>query len=843
LVDSDTYRWESANTSWIYKTIIEPEEFPEIYFVTTTKVFAGFRYERHDASGEIYQHAEDLYQDYLKQIERTNDIVAREMITMEPEVIYEEPVIGKPVGKKGSDQPAHFSISTNADKDSGETAVSIPEALAIVIIGGGAALAGTGTGGKSGEEEEKKQSRYKMCLNKNFGDTILVGDRLPIYARIVEITPQGEERSRSDLSAMIRISSPEYLVVNGEAMSGEYRSAYVEAPGTDTIPETAVVSLRFEGAMGSFTNNVTFKIAERKIIFAQENLTLPAGYDKTERLPFAVFGLSADAVVTASITREDGYSVEVEPGEEPDLYYALITEKIKTTREAGDYESYTLTIKAESGEQTLTGELAIYRLHMGLRLDLNSIGCYAEEYDPVNHQSNKFLFTAGKRRLVPAESKATLTLFSWDAESHKVLQIAPPSLEFQIQAAQESDQSTIEQLGIQCQITEEANGGRGLIFRCCRGALDAPTRLNAKLSLVYKRSEEEPYLVEKEVQLRSQPQRRFNSTDENMAALESDARIRDWLMSVKSNIWNMNFLNNLFPLVKFIDVMLDGYHEAYGFDPGQVETVREIWSGFLDGDVLGANAEPEKVTLGDEMRLFIGSFMDTTESVEKSLGFWSRLAVGVATLGCSEVVFASVEVVREMKEYVDNGGDSAWDAMIVGAKVAGREYLWDLGFRMAFAGAAAVKKAVPPAQAMQALREMKDNMKESGQRFLTSITGRQTKAVVSETVDATRRCAARAHEILEIGRKGMRKTVQQVELDEAFAAGKVYAREQVDNLRAAAWQFELNPTSAANRRMMNETALAVQQNKLAMNILADSTRPRAHCNVGGLCPRKPSGRA
>jgi hypothetical protein len=608
MVDSHTYTWETSESLWRYYTIIEPEEFPEIYIITTTQVTARFGYNKQDASGEIYQYAEDLYQAYLKQLERTNHVVALEMINIEPEVIYDEPVIGKTAGKKGANEPASLVIGTTADKDSGETGVSIPEALAIVIIGGGAALAGAGTGGDS-DGEEKKKSRYKMCLNKSFGDTIPVGDRVPIYARIVEITPQGEERSRSDLSAMIHISSPDYLVVSGEAMSGDYRSAYVEAPNAGTIPETAVVSLRFAGEMGSFTNNVTFKIAERKIIFAQENLTLPAGYDKTERLPFAVFGLNADATVTASITREDGYSVEIEPGEEPDLYYALITEKIKTTAEAGDYDSYSLTVTAQSGEQTITGELPIYRFHMGLRLDLVSIGCYTEGYDPAKHRSDKFLFTVGKKRLVPAESKATLTLFSWDAESHKVLQIAPSSLDFQLQAVQEADQPTIDKLAIQCQITEEANGGRGLIFRCCKGALDAPTRFSAKLSLTYQRSEEETYLVEKEVLLRSQPQRRFDSTDDNLAALESDKRIREWLMSVKSNIWNMNFLNNLFPLVKFIDVMLDGYHEAYGFDPGQVETVKEIWSGFLDGSVAGANAEAQKVTLGDEMRLFIGSFM------------------------------------------------------------------------------------------------------------------------------------------------------------------------------------------------------------------------------------------
>lgn len=705
------------------------------------------------------------------------------------------------------------SVDTDADNDPGETGVTIPEAVGIAILGGGAALGAAG--GNSGDDDRKKKSRYKMCLRKDFGDTIPVGDRVVLYARIVEITPEGEERSRDDLSAMIDIVSPDYLLISGKTMTGGYKAAYVEAPASNAVPQTAVVSLRFAGNEGSFTNNVTFKIAERKIIFAQDNLTLPAGYDETERLPFAVMGISADAAVTASVIREDGYSVEIEPGEEMGIYYALITEKLKTKGEAGNYESYTLMIKAECGEQTVTGELPIYRFHMGLRLDISSIGCYAEEYDPARHQSNKFLFAAGDKRYVPAEVKGAVTLYSWDAESHKIQQIAPAALDYKIQAVQETDQTMLDKLAIQCQMTDEVNGGSSLIFRCCKGSLDAPTRFAAKISMTYKRSEEEVYTVEKEVLLRSQPQRRFDSVDGSMAALKSDEKIREWLMSVKTNIWNMNFLNNLFPLVKFIDVMLDGYHEAYGFDAGQVETVKQIWSGFLDGSIKGANAETAKVTLGDEIRLFTDSIMQTEKSLEQSLGFFSRLAVGVATLGCSEVVFTAFETVREMKEYVDKGGDSAFEGFVVGVKVVAKEYLWDLGMGKAIGG---LKKVIPPDQAKQAMREMKDNMKESAQRFLTAVTGKQTKAAAADSIKATNQAAGRAVQILEASKSRVGNN-----LDKAFEVGKTVAREQVDNLRAAAWQFETNPT-AANRKLMNEMTLAVQQNKLAMNILQDSTK-------------------
>ena len=699
--------------------------------------------------------------------------------------------------------------NTNAADFPGEDeGVSIPAIIINGILGAGAGLAGSG--GSDGGDDKKK--KYKMCLRKDFGDTIPVGERVAVFARIVEITPEGEERSRSDLSAMISISSPEYLVISNTGVAGEYMAAYVEAPNNGEIPETAVVSFIFSGEGGNFTNNVMFKIVERKIVFGQDNLTLPAGYDRTERLPFAVIGMVGDISVTASVSREEGYSVEIEPGEEAGLYYALITEKIKTKGEAGDYDPYTLTVKAQSGEQTVTKDLSIYRFHMGLRLDIDSIGCYAEEYDPMKHQSKKFLFTVGGKPYVPAEAKGKITLFNWDDESHKIQRIAPAALDYKIQAIQEADQSMMEKLAIQCQMTEDVSDGSSLIFRCCKGALDAPTRFTAKVSITYKRSEEEIYTVEKEVLLRSQPQRQFNGMEDSMTALKADERIRDWLNSVKSNIWNMDFLHRLFPLVKFIDVMLDGYHDAYGFDAGQVETVKQIWGNFLDGSFAGANAQAQKVTLGDEMRLFIDSLMQTEESVEKSLGFWSRLAVGVATLGCSEVVFTAFETAREMKEYVDKGGDSAFDGFVVGAWVVTKEFLLDYGMSEAMG---ALKNTVPPAQAKQALREMKDNMKESTKRFLTSVTGRQTKAAASNAVNATKQAANQAKQVLNAGKKGLRDAAEHIELDEAFDAGKKFAKEQVENLQAAAWQYELNPTKA-NRKLLDDLVLKVQQDKLAM---------------------------
>jgi len=156
-------------------------------------------------------------------------------------------------------------VDTRADKDKGETSVPLPEALAISILGIGAAMAGAG----SGSENKGRKSRYKMCLRKDFGDAIRY-DRQPVsvYARIVEITPEGDEIDRPDLTASIDIFSGENLSVEGCQMVDNYMGALVSAqtvPGTPN-PGEGVVSIKYTSETGSLQNNVTFRLVGKPYI-------------------------------------------------------------------------------------------------------------------------------------------------------------------------------------------------------------------------------------------------------------------------------------------------------------------------------------------------------------------------------------------------------------------------------------------------------------------------------------------------------------------------------------------------------------------------------------------------
>ena len=61
------------------------------------------------------------------------------------------------------------------------------------------AVAGAGGSEADGGDSDVKESRYKMCLRKDFGDAIHYNKKpVTVYARMVEVTPEGDEIDRPD---------------------------------------------------------------------------------------------------------------------------------------------------------------------------------------------------------------------------------------------------------------------------------------------------------------------------------------------------------------------------------------------------------------------------------------------------------------------------------------------------------------------------------------------------------------------------------------------------------------------------------------------------------------------
>ena len=149
--------------------------------------------------------------------------------------------------------------STTPGEDEG---TNIPAAIFVTVAGGAAAAGAAGASSSKGKNKDKRKSTFKLFVYKDFGNAIRKGDAPKyVYARIGEITPEGKEIDRPDLSARIRvISATNGFNVTEYGMSGNYKCAHISAD--KEFPETdGIVSFVFSYEGGTFTENVRFHLA------------------------------------------------------------------------------------------------------------------------------------------------------------------------------------------------------------------------------------------------------------------------------------------------------------------------------------------------------------------------------------------------------------------------------------------------------------------------------------------------------------------------------------------------------------------------------------------------------
>ena len=723
-------------------------------------------------------------------------------------------------------------IDTVAREDSDENGWVVPAVVAGGLAAGGLALRGrkkkkaATKKSKNASKDEKKskdkqdeddeeKATYEMRIRKDFGDTLTPGGGpQKVFARIVRIPKVGSASTDPGLTSKISITGDGYLNVSGQNLAGEYMSASVEAPQTGSIPDDAVVNFRLAGAGGSFTNRMHFKIAKNEIIFFQENLTLPACSDEVWRLPFAVKGATKNANVEVCSSVLDKYDVKIEPGVKDGLFYAVIKEKKKDKKEAGTWEQFSLGIKVKDGKSELADSLPLYRFHLGLKLGMGyTLPCY--------------LKTDATGKTQVAVTIADLVYYDWDPEANDIVTVFPVPVKgtFKVSAKGEKEQGYLNKLGIDYRATATTTeNGRHIEIAPTKGVLDPPTRFKATLSLVADCGKGRKETVEKEVLIASQPVRQ-NVTS---AMYDADKRIGDGLINIQSSIWNNGEYSRLFPLYKLIDVMLDGYDGAYGYDKHQVETVQDVYKRFLSGELAGANATAKQVTLADEMRMFVDSFLQTSEEVENSMGFFTRMAVGVATLGMSEAVFTSLQVARDMKATVEKGG-GVYDVFVVGVKAAAWEALTDFDVWKG------VGKKLAPKQfeaAAKSVENMTKQAKEAASDYFSETIGKKTKGILEKSKSVKSKAASQADEAIEAFRKHPEMSDLDKKLDQVYKNGQAHGKAKVDDLQAAQWLMENNPTPE-NVKLYKKKVLEVQRDKFAMhemNKLADGNSTRASFN-------------
>ena len=154
------------------------------------------------------------------------------------------------------------------------------------------------------DEEDEEPDQLQMQVYKNFGDTLLVGDKgQQVNALIVRKPKKGPEYVDEKLTRQIQITSgDDYLHVEMGDIENGWKTAYVWAPEAENPPQEGIVKFVLANEGASYTNRLHFKVTKGEILFFQENLTLPACYGPKAELPFLVNGIEKEkAKITAAI--------------------------------------------------------------------------------------------------------------------------------------------------------------------------------------------------------------------------------------------------------------------------------------------------------------------------------------------------------------------------------------------------------------------------------------------------------------------------------------------------------------------------------------------------------------
>lgn len=731
---------------------------------------------------------------------------------------------------------------------------TIPASVLVGLLGYGL------TKGKRKDDDEEDPQHpdpREMLIHKDFGNTLIAGEnpRL-VYAMIVRKTKSGDEVPDPILTQMITISAgDDYMLVKDDGMQGDWRAAWIQAPDTDKIPEEGIINFFMGNEGGSYTNRLHFQIEAGKVLFGQDNLTLPAHYKKEVRLPFVVVGYDGSKDVTASILEAgsekptDFYNVRVEWNEKKQLHEAVINdlkldEKIDNGT-PGDFIPLTLKVEAQHpGGRKIEGWISLARYYMGLVLKVGDIKCFTEEYNPSKHKKLLVGVQRNGKKYVPAETVGRLLLYDYDEAAHKIIIINPiPSAEtFSIKAVDEAENKQVQGIGINCDVVDNKDPkGTECVFRCVLGVLDPPSRIDAIIH-VETVVEGKKYAYDKQVLLCSQPWRTFQTDAEWSAACKEDEEIKRKLNQLIEKIERDGLAGRLLPIVKYIDNMLRGYEFNYGFDRDQLHFVGAMYNHMLTERQEYTFNEPVAITLGDEMLMFMQSVIDTSikpaanavNKFNEKLGvplLIARIGVGFWTYGASEAFFKAYDAVcigvtafNLAEIYVNEGTDGLTKNLVVMAKDTAKFQILmtgvQIGLHLGFSGLRAKynprtnPSVSTPIQSSDI--KPKSQPQTSKNQFSSGKKGRITKEALKE---AQARQTKAAKDVLspeaEMKTKGLKP---ERDLTDAINYTKAKANRNIEDLHAVIEMCEQNPTPE-NKALMRKIIIEVQGDKTAMHKL------------------------
>ena len=726
-----------------------------------------------------------------------------------------------------------------------------------VAVGGGIAIA---KGGKKKNPEAKGVSSFQMILYKDFGNTLVVGDKpKTVGARIEETTPEGQKIDRSDLTSQITIWDEYNCQISDVGMSGRYMAAKVVAKEAPTGGELGEARVRFvfKGAGGVLINHVVFKVMGEPEIIIGEALTFEAGGGKTEFMELQIVNFSGSVSnVQVSIDSRGAqfFRAETEPSKDNPLKFRVnVTESGAKSPEkpiGGDAQRFTcrISVTLEGREKPVETSFDLYRMFLGVSLFVNALKGYLVEWDS-NYKSER-LPTEPGRRMKWGESRAAFKLVVEDQTSHEIKSVIPDTDPvFTFEDVAEGSLIFMDKEGNlisnPCQLmnfkfdldhVDEDNTVVGII-RSHGGGLIPPNRAKAKVtvSVTYQNKSYTDSVI---VSVISQPYRDINDNQEYSRVLHEDEKKYDQLLKIRSKIAFDPKFAYLMPFYYKVNAMVEGYSQEFGFYEPDYQKIKRAFDDYCSGKIghyfVNNAAWTPAWTAADEN---LEAFVTTYGNMEKTWTFLgARVALGFLTVGASELVFTPMSGLVKLRNYVDNGGDSAYE----GFKTVSSEIVfWEGVF---YVGGKALKWAGGKLKDLSDKTGLTPKLKQGYEKIKQYISGAKAS---KDTAKGLAKPPALSTKELGDKVKEAGKKVKNIRRDAAFKANQAIKQtiEQGDdvlrfgssefNEECAKWAKEdakkildnfkkvMNDPTATPEQMRRAT-LALQGNKAAQNLLRQS---------------------
>ena len=768
-----------------------------------------------------------------------------------------------------------IEVTTEAgDKPGEEKGPEIPWIFIVggaVAVGGGIAIAkggkksGDNKGDKKGNETREEQndrapSVFHMVLYKDFGDTLVVGDKpKTVGARIEETTAEGQKIDRPDLTSQITVFDEWNCKLSHIGMSGRYMAAKVvanEAPKGGELGE-ARVRFVFKGSGGVLINHVVFKVMGEPEIIIGDALTFEAGGGKTEFMEFQIVNFSGTVSnVKVSIDNDGGkfFSAATEPSRDNPLKFRInVTEcGVKPDPEAiaGDAKRFTckIMVALDEREKPIETSFDIYRMNLGVCLFVHALKGYLVDYDST--YKSETLPTKPDVKKKWGESRASFKLVVEDQTSKEIKSVIPDTEPvFTFEDVAEGSLIFMDRFGNMisnpCQLmnfqfdmdhVDDDNTVVGII-RSHGGGLLPPNRAKAKVTVTVS-YQGKSYTDSVFVPIISQPYRDIADNQEYSRVLKEDEKKYDQLVRLRSKIAYDPKFSELIPYYYKVNAMIEGYSNEFGFYEPDYQRVMRIFDEYCSGKIghyfVNNSAWTPDWTAADEN---LNAFVATYGEMERSwTGLGARIALGFLTAGASELVFTPASGLVKLKQYVDKGGDSAYE----GFKTVSKEVIfWEGVF---YVGGKVFEWGAPKVKEFAQKKGITDKLRQGYEKIKKTILGAEQSKNVSKGLSKPP-----AYNTKQLGDK-VKQAGQQAKQTEKAAAAKANEAinrtlEQGDdvvrfgssefNEECAKWAKKdaekilenfkkvMNDPTATPEQMRRAT-LALQGNKAAQNLLRES---------------------